>query len=110
MAGPDLSLVTAAIDFGSVVSAVVGSFAALVVVVIAWKGAKMVLLSIGVSTPGKLGNYSESLRSDWDLFFGEHRMSREAAEFTMHRARLQGIDEGQLRGIAKRAAKEGRWT
>lgn len=43
MAGPDLTTVTAAVDFGTVVVAILFSFAALIVVYIAWKGARMVL-------------------------------------------------------------------
>lgn len=42
-AGPDLSTLTAAVDFGTVTTALLGVAAAIIVVYIAWKGAKMVL-------------------------------------------------------------------
>lgn len=42
-AGPDLSTLTAAVDFGTVTTAILGVAAALIVVYIAWKGAKLVL-------------------------------------------------------------------
>lgn len=45
-AGPDLSTVTAAVDFGTVTTAVLGVAAALIVVYIAWKGAKMVISAV----------------------------------------------------------------
>lgn len=45
-AGPDLSTVTAAVDFGTVTTAVLGVAAALIVVYIAWKGAKMVIAAV----------------------------------------------------------------
>lgn len=44
--GPDLSTVTAAVDFGTVTTAVLGVAAALIVVYIAWKGAKMVIAAV----------------------------------------------------------------
>lgn len=44
--GPDLSTVTAAVDFGTVTTAVLGVAAALIVVYIAWKGAKMVISAV----------------------------------------------------------------
>jgi len=44
--GPDLSTLTAAIDFGTVTTAVLGAAAALIVVYIAWKGAKMVISAV----------------------------------------------------------------
>lgn len=46
MAGPDLSVVMAAVDFNTVVAAVLMVGAALVVVYIAWKGALIVLESV----------------------------------------------------------------
>lgn len=42
-AGPDLSTLTAAVDFGTVTTALLGVAASIIVVYIAWKGAKMVL-------------------------------------------------------------------
>lgn len=45
-AGPDLSTVTTAVDFGTVTTAVLGVAAALIVVYIAWKGAKMVIAAV----------------------------------------------------------------
>lgn len=45
-AGPDLSGLTGSIDFGTVVTAVLAVAGALVVVYIAWKGAKMVLSAV----------------------------------------------------------------
>lgn len=45
-AGPDLTTVTAAVDFGTVSTAVLGVAAALIVVYIAWKGAKMVIAAV----------------------------------------------------------------
>ncbi|KAF0162996.1 MAG: phage-related membrane protein [Rhodocyclaceae bacterium] len=45
-AGPDLSTVTAAVDFGTVITAILGVAAALIVVYIAWKGAKMVISAV----------------------------------------------------------------
>jgi len=45
-AGPDLSTVTTAVDFGTVTTAVLGVAAALIVVYIAWKGAKMVISAV----------------------------------------------------------------
>lgn len=44
--GPDLSTVTAAVDFGTVTAAVLLVAAALIVVYIAWKGAKMVISAV----------------------------------------------------------------
>lgn len=44
--GPDLSTVTTAVDFGTVTTAVLGVAAALIVVYIAWKGAKMVISAV----------------------------------------------------------------
>ena len=45
-AGPDLTTLTTAVDFGTVTTAVLGVAAALIVVYIAWKGAKMVLAAV----------------------------------------------------------------
>lgn len=45
-AGPDLTALTTAVDFGTVTTAVLGVAAALIVVYIAWKGAKMVLAAV----------------------------------------------------------------
>jgi hypothetical protein len=45
-AGPDLSTLTTAVDFGTVTTALLGVAAALIVVYIAWKGAKMVLAAV----------------------------------------------------------------
>jgi len=45
-AGPDMSPLTGAIDFGTVVTAVLAVAGALVVVYIAWKGAKIVLAAV----------------------------------------------------------------
>lgn len=45
-AGPDLTSLTTAIDFGTVTTAVLGAAAALIVVYIAWKGAKMVISAV----------------------------------------------------------------
>ncbi|MBS1197469.1 MAG: hypothetical protein H6R18_1254 [Proteobacteria bacterium] len=42
-AGPDMSTLTAAVDFGTVTAAILAVAAALIVVYIAWKGAQMVL-------------------------------------------------------------------
>lgn len=42
-AGPDLTTLTAAVDFGTVTTAILGVGAAIIVVYIAWKGAKMVI-------------------------------------------------------------------
>lgn len=42
-AGPDMSSLSSAIDFGTVVTAVLAAAAALIVVYIAWKGAKLVI-------------------------------------------------------------------
>lgn len=42
-AGPDLSTITAAVDFGTVTTALLGVGAAIIVVYISWKGAKMVI-------------------------------------------------------------------
>lgn len=44
--GPDLTSVTTAVDFGTVTTAVLGVAAALIVVYIAWKGAKMVIAAV----------------------------------------------------------------
>lgn len=44
--GPDLSTVTAAVDFGTVTTALLGVAAAVVVVYLAWKGAKMVIAAV----------------------------------------------------------------
>lgn len=41
--GPDLSTLTAAVDFGTVTTALLGVAASIIVVYIAWKGAKMVI-------------------------------------------------------------------
>lgn len=45
-AGPDLSSLTAAVDFGTVTTAILGVSAAIIVVYIAWKGAKMVIHAV----------------------------------------------------------------
>lgn len=45
-AGPDLSTITAAVDFGTVTTALLGVGAAIIVVYIAWKGAKMVISAV----------------------------------------------------------------
>lgn len=45
-AGPDLSTLTTAVDFGTVTTALLGVAAAIIVVYIAWKGAKMVLHAV----------------------------------------------------------------
>lgn len=42
-AGPDLTSLTTAVDFGTVTTAILGVSAAIIVVYIAWKGAKMVI-------------------------------------------------------------------
>lgn len=44
--GPDLSTITAAVDFGTVTTALLGVGAAIIVVYIAWKGAKMVISAV----------------------------------------------------------------
>lgn len=46
MAGPDLSLVMAAVDFSTVVEAVLYVAIAVVYVYVAWKGSKMLLAAI----------------------------------------------------------------
>lgn len=46
MAGPDLSIVTAAVDFSGFAQALVGALAALVVAYIAVKGAKIILAAV----------------------------------------------------------------
>lgn len=45
-AGPDLSTLTAAVDFSTVTTALLGVGAAIIVVYISWKGAKMVLSAV----------------------------------------------------------------
>jgi hypothetical protein len=42
-AGPDLTTLTTAVDFGTVTTAILGVSAALIVVYIAWKGASLVI-------------------------------------------------------------------
>ena len=44
--GPDLSPLTSSIDFSTVVTAIMAVAAAIIVVHIAWKGAKMVLAAV----------------------------------------------------------------
>lgn len=44
--GPDMTTVTSAVDFGTVTTAVLGVAASLIVVYIAWKGAKMVIAAV----------------------------------------------------------------
>lgn len=44
--GPDLTTVTSAVDFGTVTTAILGVAAAVVVVYLAWKGAKMVIAAV----------------------------------------------------------------
>lgn len=46
MAGPDLSVVMAAVDFSTVVEAVLYVAAALMYVYVAWKGGKMLLAAV----------------------------------------------------------------
>ena len=46
MAGPDLSLLVSSVNFGTVTVAILAVFAALVVVLVAWKGARMVLMAV----------------------------------------------------------------
>lgn len=45
-AGPDLTTLTGAVDFGTVTTAVLDVAAALILVYIAWKGAKMVIAAV----------------------------------------------------------------
>jgi hypothetical protein len=45
-AGPDLTSLTTAVDFGTVTTAVLSVAAALIVVYIAWKGAQLVLAAV----------------------------------------------------------------
>lgn len=45
-AGPDMTTLTTAVDFGTVTTAILGVAASLIVVYIAWKGAKMVLAAV----------------------------------------------------------------
>lgn len=45
-AGPDLSTLTTAVDFGTVTAALLGVGASVIVVYIAWKGAKMVIAAV----------------------------------------------------------------
>lgn len=45
-AGPDLTTITSAVDFGTVTTALLGVGAAIIVVYIAWKGAKMVIAAV----------------------------------------------------------------
>ncbi|MDR1350617.1 MAG: hypothetical protein LBJ59_07580 [Zoogloeaceae bacterium] len=45
-AGPDMSTLTDSIDFGTVTTAILGAAGALIVVYIAWKGAKIVLSAV----------------------------------------------------------------
>jgi Inovirus Coat protein B len=45
-AGPDLSSMTAAVDFGTVTTAILAVGAALIVVYIAFKGAKMLISAV----------------------------------------------------------------
>lgn len=42
-AGPDLTSLTTAVDFGTVTTAILAVSASIIVVYIAWKGAKMVI-------------------------------------------------------------------
>lgn len=44
--GPDLTALTTAVDFGTVTTALLGVASAIIVVYIAWKGAKMVLAAV----------------------------------------------------------------
>lgn len=45
-AGPDLTTLTTAVDFGTVTTAILGVGAAIIVVYLAWKGAKMVISAV----------------------------------------------------------------
>ena len=45
-AGPDYSSLTSAIDFGTTTTAIMGVSAAVIVVYIAWKGAKMIIHAV----------------------------------------------------------------
>jgi hypothetical protein len=45
-AGPDFSALTDSVDFGTVVTAILAIAASLIVVYIAWKGAKMVMNAV----------------------------------------------------------------
>ncbi len=45
-AGPDLTTLTTAVDFGTVTTAILGVGAAIIVVYLAWKGAKMVIAAV----------------------------------------------------------------
>ncbi|MDZ4255492.1 MAG: hypothetical protein U1A72_23225 [Sulfuritalea sp.] len=44
--GPDLTAVTTAVDFSTVTTAILGVAAAVAVVYLAWKGAKMVIAAV----------------------------------------------------------------
>lgn len=69
MAGPDLSIVTAAVDFSTILPALLSVFGAVVVVYLTWKGAKMVLVAVagggGGSVSVGLNGYSESQYRKW---------------------------------------------
>ena len=45
-AGPDLTSLSTAVDFGTVTAAILSVAAAIIVVYIAWKGAKMVIAAV----------------------------------------------------------------
>lgn len=44
--GPDLTTITTAVDFGTVTTAITAVAALIVVVYLAWKGAKMVIAAV----------------------------------------------------------------
>lgn len=99
MAGPDLSAVTAAIDFSSVVVAMLSTFAALAGAVMAWKGAKIVLIT--VSGYGKPGIPPLPVAGDgWRNFVSGERVSR---------AELDDISRRhpELREQVRRYSREG---
>lgn len=66
MAGSDLSAITAGIQFGSVAVAMLSTFAALVIVLVVYKGALIVLRLVGGGV--SVSEYSKGSRSEWDSF------------------------------------------
>lgn len=62
MAGPDLSIVMAAVDFSTVLPAVLGVLAALIVVYVAMKGVKMIAVVVRGDSYWETYSYEDDCR------------------------------------------------
>lgn len=87
MAGPDLSIVIAAVDFSTILPALLSVFGAVVVAYLAWKGAKMVIAAVrggSVCDGGDDGFSSDDepwSQADYEAYQAERAEKLRAAGF-----------------------------